>query len=182
MSTENKNQLQNLNNDDNNENQELFSLNKLENKPSKKSPPKRDRSTNFITAPLGAPLDSTQNTGRPQRVALADQNRVAFPEREGFHRHIVRDTDPARIAAFKKAGYIPVEGDFSVSERSKDPSIMGSQRRIHLGKNDYGIMMEQRLDWYEEDQRRKVEVNNERLKDITKPRESQYGRIRIERK
>jgi hypothetical protein len=148
-----------------------------------------------VTAPIGAPLNDTSRANRPKRVPIAAQKRIMVPERPGYVRRVVEDkiekgqevTSGHRIQMFQKAGYTLVEGDFDTSERSKDPSHMGKYRRISLGQGRYGYVMEIPREWWEDDQKAKIELNKSRLGDVnrelkqtlTKADLQQYGNVDI---
>lgn len=130
-------------------------------------------------APIGAPLEDASRANRPKRIPLAAQNRLGAPTRSGYARRIVNDTDD-RIERFKKAGWAIVEGDFPIGdERSKDPSLLGKQRRTAVGHGTNAFLMEIPEEWYNADQEAKVRERQRKMDELLRKKPNQYGAINI---
>lgn len=123
---------------------------------------------------VGTPLNDDTRAQRPKRVPMGSQKRLSAPERPGFVRRYFNDVDD-RIERAKLAGYTPVEEEIVYSERSKDPTVLGKQRRVSVGKGTYAVLMEIPEEWYCEDQLAKVKNNNEKVRSLRTPKKDQYG-------
>lgn len=136
----------------------------------------QQQSEKFQTAPMGAPLNDDTRAQRPKRVPVSQQYQRRLPqiERAGFRRRYV-NIDGDRVEVAKQAGYTIVH-EQAHSGRSKDPSIMGSEQRLSVGRGTTAVLMEIPEEWYNEDQLAKVQKNKEHIEGLMTPKEGQYAK------
>lgn len=102
----------------------------------------------------------TKEEKKQERISLVDQKNLSFELEEGFRYRIVND-EFGRVAAFKKAGWVPVQDNNDISRNTADKATplgsvvtkvvnQGTDARAHQG-----ILMKIPLEYYQEDQRAK---------------------------
>lgn len=127
----------------------------------------------------------TQKELRPvRRVPIYESRKevLTAPERPGFHRHFINDIDD-RVQKALNAGYRIVE-DESIqigSDYAGKDNPLGRARVKHVGKGMKAVLMEIPIEFYEEDQKAKQRLNDERTKTMQRPNAAngQYGGIYI---
>jgi hypothetical protein len=174
-----KNILQNELKDDNN-----IQTSKKRGRPSLKKEDQVNNSASFIdhspqtsaasTVPMGAPLADDSRANRKKRKPVGTQDRIKVATRPGYHTHIVmvksgREDRHARVQEFIDAGYTVRETVHTYSERSKEPSVMGSNL-ISLGRGDYGVVMDIPEELHREDIENAARENKERMDEMSKAR------------
>jgi hypothetical protein len=88
---------------------------------------------------------------RPQREQLGTKNVLRYPERPGYHRHVINDVDD-NILNKQREGYeIVQKKDLpSGDARAGDASQMGMPVTKHVGNGTNGVLMEMPQEWYDE--------------------------------
>lgn len=119
--------------------------------------------------------------GRTTRTPVGVRSRLGAKNKDpDFEYRFVTDKE-GRVDMFKEAGWEVATGAEDVSSaRLSQPSPEGSVKQVHVGNGDKAVLMKIRRDWYEEDQRAKQELTNEKEQAQTRVNEGdgQYGRIR----
>ena len=130
--------------------------------------------------------DAKPEERRRRRSFGTPESRLAVPEREGYVRRWVNDT-PGRVAMFEESGYTPVlnkDISGSVGSMSKSPTAKVS---IHGGVSDSGApmkmyLMEQKREWYEEDQiakQKPVDETDKAIREGSLGSQGQMGRAHV---
>lgn len=132
-------------------------------------------------------LNPTDRMGRPIRVPIGKQNRIAFEKRKGYHRHIVNDTkDGENIKSYLLAGYTFVtEKTGGGDARAGADTQIGAPVSRSVGGGIKAFLMEIPEELYNADQAEKQREIDEKEKAIKKlPKEfgsSGFGEVKIER-
>lgn len=96
---------------------------------------------------------------RVRRTALSRRNVLTVNGKEpGYVYRVVNDTED-RVQEFQAMGY-EVVNDAAVrvgDKRVDKASSEGSIKRVSVGQGKYGVVMRQRDEFYEEDQKAKLE-------------------------
>ena len=126
-----------------------------------------------------APTKST----RKQRIPIGTANLMNVPKRPGFKRRWVNDTE-GRLSTFTAAGYEHVmTRDVNLTGLTKKAgadSQMGTPVSKQVGGGIKAFLMEQRDEWYKEDQAAKQKSIDELEKGTLKPDvDGQYGEVSV---
>lgn len=118
----------------------------------------------------GWALERLDSLKRPERIPVGQRNRLTAPQRPGYVRRWVNN-EPGRLQMFEQAGYKMVtDQNYDPANpgvvRVGDPSVgkptpMGSTVVEEVGGGKRAVLMEQRQDWYLEDQKLKQNKINE---------------------
>lgn len=122
-----------------------------------------------------APRGRTTRTPVGVRARLSAKNKD--PE---FEYRFVTDKE-GRVEMFKDAGWEVATGAEDVSNaRLSQPSAVGTAKEVHVGNGDKAVLMKIKREWYDEDQRTKQELTNEKenAQFRVNEDEGQYGNIR----
>ena len=108
-------------------------------------------------------LNPVDPQGRPERIPVGQQNRLAFPKRKGYVRRVVNDVnDGERIKMFERAGYTRVAGIVPGGDtRAGADSQMGTGVVRSVGLGIKGVLMEIPEEFYKEDQALKDKATDE---------------------
>ena len=94
---------------------------------------------------------------KPQRVKLADRNRICFNELDANYVYRVVNDKDGRIEKLQRIGYEFVESDENIGDyRVAEGSKMGSAVSKPVGNGVTGYLMKIRRELYEEDQAAKA--------------------------
>lgn len=126
---------------------------------------------------------------RPKRVTLRERKRdiLTVPNRDPNYVYRIVNDEPGRITELQKWGY-ELAPETKIGENDGNISL-GTGVRIDVGAGKQGVLMRQRREHWEEDQKAKQDIisENERLM-IKKPRKSTesgedgtYGEVSINR-
>lgn len=90
---------------------------------------------------------------RPKRIPLGTRNVLRYPDRPGYHRHVINDVDD-NILVHQQAGYEIVQKKNlpSGDPRAGEASQMGMPVSKDVGHGVKGVLMEIPQEWYDEDQ------------------------------
>jgi hypothetical protein len=103
-----------------------------------------------------------------KRVPVGTRNKLTAPEREGFVRRFVNDTD-GRLPMFEDAGYTPVRVPTQVGDPAAgNASQVGSVVRKPVGGGVDAVLMEIPKEWYDEDQLAKEQRLKEKEQSLLK--------------
>jgi hypothetical protein len=131
---------------------------------------------------MSRPANTQGASARPRRQPVGSRNRFKIAQKEDGYVYRVVNDQPGRIEDLLERGYEIVTKDKVVREgdrRVDDPSSLGSVTSFSLGKGDHGVVMRQKKEWYDEDQRSKNAKNDELdrgMKD-TANQASDYGSL-----
>ena len=115
------------------------------------------------------------------------RNILTAPEKEGFVRRFVNDSD-GRVPEIQELGYNVVEESTAIGDRgvTKQNQSLGSGARKHVGNGITAILMEIPKESYDEMQKEKAEAiaqDEEELKrNLNNGQDGNYGKVNIERK
>ncbi len=119
--------------------------------------------------------------GRPTRTPVGVRSRLGAKNKDpNFEYRFVTDKD-GRVEMFKEAGWEVATGQEDVSNsRLSQPSAEGTVKQVHVGNGDKAILMKIQKPWYDEDQRAKQELTDQKEKaQLTVDEgDGQYGNIR----
>ena len=118
---------------------------------------------------------------RPKRIPLGTRNVLRYPDRPGYHRHVINDVDD-NILVKQQAGYeIVQKKDLpSGDPRAGDASQMGMPVSKGVGHGVKGVLMEQPIEFYNEDQKvrqDKIKADESAMKQPSS--EGGYGKVEI---
>lgn len=115
---------------------------------------KQGKETQVVEVEGGFALEVTGK--RKRRVPLGRRNVLQYPEREGYMRRVVNDTDD-RIMQFQEAGWEVVKNSDlpSGDPRAGDASQQGMPVSKPVGGGVKGVLMEIPEEWFNEDQQAK---------------------------
>lgn len=123
---------------------------------------------------------------RPTRVPLAGRNRLAVKNKEdGYVYRYVNanlENDPDRIERMMEAGYelVPREQAGALGDNKVDNSSpMGSAASISVGQGTRAVLMRQRKDWFDEDQREKMKEVDAIEQTMRRDSKSDYGTLEV---
>ena len=127
--------------------------------------------------------NSQSASARPQRTPLAGRNRLSVKDRDpNYIYRIVNDQDD-RISRLLEQGY-EIDPNASVGDKRVDnPSSLGSTSTVSVGQGMKAVVMRQRKEWFEEDQRTKqaqIDEVESTMKTDSK-RGSDYGDLEYKR-
>jgi len=92
---------------------------------------------------------------RVRRTPIGQRNKLAVKDQDpNYHYRIVNVTND-RVEQFIEQGYEIVPTTKVGDKRVDSPSSLGSATEVPVGNGVKAIVMRQRKDWYEEDQRTK---------------------------
>jgi len=125
-------------------------------------------------------LTNKSPSGRVRRTPLVRRNRLDVKNQEaGYKYRIVNDVDD-RIELLQEQGYEIVPNAAVGDKRVGQPKSLGSASSVSVGGGTQAIVMRQKLEWYEEDQRVKQGKLLE-LEQTMKQGAGDYGKIEISR-
>ena len=107
-------------------------------------------------------LIAKQPSGRVQRVPVGQRNLLTVKGKDpNYSYRIVNDVDD-RIAQFQEAGYEVVpRGTVEVGDkRANVGNPVGTAHHFSVGGGQKAVLMRQRKEWFEEDQKRKADFVN----------------------
>lgn len=144
---------------------------------------KKGIETKVVESDEGWALEVIEHKKRPKRIPVGTRNILSFPKRPGYVRRLVTDIDD-RILQFEQAGYEVVKRkDLPTGDpRAGEPSQMGMPVTKDLGAGMKGVLMEQKQEWYDEDQKLKqdkIKADELSMKRTTGGIEDGYGEIKI---
>jgi len=131
-------------------------------------------------------IQKDEPTRRPPRVPIVKRNVLTAPKKKGFVRRFVNIDENRegwdRVREFMEAGYKVVEGDVQIGDkRIVAESQLGKAVIRNVGHGVKAILMEQRQDWYDEDQKERDERNKKITSvEIAKARSGLDGDIFVE--
>lgn len=120
---------------------------------------------------------------RPKRTPFSGRDRLVAPPRKGYVRRFVRD-EGNRVDLFKEAGYAVVTDPAKTGDHSAgDPSQVGSAVSADGGGGVKMVLMEQRQEWYQEDQDAKQEQIDEQERAMFEQMNEagRYGKVTLQR-
>lgn len=105
-----------------------------------------------------------QAKNRPTRIPMGERGRLVYDPQlvsdlkaQGLNPRLITD-HPGRIDAAVRAGYRFVQSDGKIGDdRAAAPERVGGNLTTHVGKDQVGYLMVLPKDWYDEDQRKKLE-------------------------
>jgi hypothetical protein len=122
--------------------------------------------------------------GRPVRRPVSQRVVLSAPQRAGYVRRWVNDTE-GRIKIFEEGGWRPVANEAGLETADKSrlaESSLGSVVTRHVGNNMKSVLMEIKQEYFSEDQAKKAESIKASERDIlTRRSDGQYGKIEVER-
>lgn len=120
-------------------------------------------------------------SARPRRTPVGTRNRLSVPNQEaGYVYRIVNDEDD-RVSQMLEQGYEVVPNTKVGDKRVDLPSATGSASVVSVGRGMSAVVMRQRKEWYDEDQRSKlvqVDAIEETMRGDLKTK-SDYGEFSI---
>jgi hypothetical protein len=127
---------------------------------------------------------SKSPSGRIQRTPVGVRNVLSVRGKVPDKEYRIVNDDPDRIEQFKAAGYeVVLAKDVTVGDKRVDAaSPEGSAASMSIGGGRKGVVMAIRKDWYDEDQRAKLQ-RIEQLEDTTRQEalDGNYGDIKTSR-
>lgn len=122
---------------------------------------------------------------KKKRVPLGTRDRLRYPERKGYHRHVFNDQND-RIQRALDAGYEFVEDHLPGGDpRAGDPTQVGSKVMKEVGGGTKGYLMEIPMEYYEEDQKAKQDkitlLESQMKRDRKDGVSDLYGKVSIGR-
>lgn len=120
---------------------------------------------------------------RPKRVPISSRNRLEVKNKEpGYVYRIVNDVDD-RVERLQEAGY-ELCPDSKVgaigSKRVDNPSSLGSQSTVSVGRGVRAVVMRQKEEYYKEDQAAK-QAEIDAVEQSMKQARSDYGSVDFQR-
>ena len=142
--------------------------------------------TNIVEIDEGYAIEIKEDK-RPKRIPIGRRDRLVVDPRDKDPNYVYRmvNDEEGRIRMFEDAGYEIVRKKINMGEnRIEDASQMGSAATKPVGRNQTGVLMRIKKEWYEEDQKAKTAKIRESMKEIQKEPEKpgQYGKIEVTRK
>lgn len=123
-------------------------------------------------------------SGRVTRTPVGTRNLLTVKGKDpNYNYRIVNDVD-GRIAQFQEAGYeIVPRGTVEVGDkRASAGTPVGTAAHFSVGGGQKAVLMRQRKEWYEEDQRAKAEfVDAQEASIKQKALDGTYGKLEIKR-
>lgn len=113
---------------------------------------------------------------RPKRIPVGTRNRFEVVNKDpDFEYRVVTDRDN-RIQMFLDAGYevAPASESAQIALSRVDAAQPEGKHSLAIGGGQTGILMRIPKEYYEEDQKAKLEVNKKLVESIEKP-EGSYG-------
>jgi len=111
--------------------------------------------------PKAASLPPAPKFTRPKRTPVGQRSKMKWdcPGNDvEWHYRVVNDVEN-RVQEFIEGGYEIVTGDHDLtSPEVGDPSQLGSACRKYVGGGTHGVLMRIRKDWYDEDQKTKMNL------------------------
>lgn len=133
-----------------------------------------------MTAPgVTDPNAPVSRANRPHRVPVGQQDRLKFSQRPGYYRRVVNDDPnrPGNIQAHLDAGYEFVTGsETGGPQTASDPGKMSSRVAKHVGGGVVGYLMEQPMEYREEDLAARHQAINESEADMRRTMTGAVGR------
>ena len=125
-------------------------------------------------------LTNKSPSGRVRRTPLIKRNRLSVKNQEaGYKYRIVNDVDD-RVELLQEQGYEVVPDAKVGDKRVGLPKSLGSTSSVSVGGGTQAIVMRQKLEWYEEDQRIKQAQLLE-LEQTMNQKAGDYGKVEISR-
>ena len=124
-------------------------------------------------------------SGRPTREPVGLRNRLkVYNQDPNYEYRWVVDYDGTgdRIEQFKQAGYEVVpKGIHKVGDaRVNQPSAEGSSELLSVGGGQKAVLMRQKKEWFDEDQKAKAGRVEETEKALKKPNlDGSYGKVNL---
>lgn len=122
-------------------------------------------------------------SGRPTREPVGLRNRLRVHDEDpNYEYRWVVDYDGTgdRIEQFKQSGYeIVPKGTHKVGDsRVNQPAAEGSSEVLSVGGGQKAVLMRQKKDWYDEDQKAKAKRIEESEKALKNPKlDGSYGKV-----
>ena len=121
---------------------------------------------------------------RPKRKPISGRDRLVAPERKGYRRRFVRD-EGDRVKRFEEAGYAVVTEETQTGDHSAgDPTQVGSAVTADGGGGVKLVLVEQKEEWYQEDQSVKQEQIDEQERAMFEEMQNKaghYGTVSLQR-
>ena len=118
-----------------------------------------------------------------ERIPLHKQKRIGIDQEKGYHYHLTND-DGNRVARFKKAGYVVVDGKVREGQKdSQDASQLGKVARQSVGNGMEAVYMRIPQKDYDQDQASKQKAIDDRDKVIGLDKIPEYvrrGKVKID--
>lgn len=134
---------------------------------------------------VGRPSKVTQ---RPERIPVAQQDKLKYDQREGFKRRVVNDIDDGqRVKMFEDAGWKKVTApNQDLRQDSMGESQMGTEVRRSVGGGRVAVLMEIPEKMYGADQKLKQDKIDENERSLVRNKNDgvdegtgQYGEVTI---
>lgn len=122
--------------------------------------------------------------GRTTRTPIGVRNRMGASNKDpNYEYRFVTDKD-GRVEQMQEYGWELAVGNENVGvSRLSVPSAEGSVKSVHVGNGDKAILMRIPKEYYEEDQRAKqILINEKENQIVNKKEDGQYGSIKLETK
>lgn len=119
---------------------------------------------------------------RPKRKPVGTTNRLNVRNKDtaNYEYRWVNDTDD-RISMFREAGYEVIDPNDADVEQSRIEGGVGADKMVSVGGGTKAVLMRQRKEFYEEDQKVKQDRLDSQLNSIINPNlEGKYGKITVE--
>jgi hypothetical protein len=126
---------------------------------------------------------STVASARPRRTPLNIRNRLTVRNQESGYRYRVVNDVEDRVAQLQEQGYeiVPQDKVQVGDKRVDNASSLGSSSQISVGMGTKAVVMRQREDFWQEDQRAKqarVDETEQTMKGDAR-KAADYGRLQI---
>lgn len=108
---------------------------------------------------------------------------VKNPDPDYVYRYVYDNPNDNRVAEMQELGYEIVDSNKTQvvqTKRVADPSALGSQITVPSGSNKL-ILMKQKKEYFEEDQKAKMDLVKEKEGTMHAPVEGSYGKVEISR-
>jgi hypothetical protein len=126
-----------------------------------------------------------QSRVRAKRIPVGTRNRLEVVNKQpGFHYRVVNDVG-ARVQQFMDAGYeiVPTTEAYVALTRVDQVSPEGTANALAVGGGQRGFLMKIPKDFYDEDQKAKQQIIEQREAAIRKPEiDGAYGDIKLSSK
>ncbi len=136
---------------------------------------------------LGLNKPSSENrSGRPTRLRTLEDSQNAgklnVDGKDDEYHYYVENDEKGKIQAREKLGFEVVEKSSGVTMGDANPKEVGSRIETTVfSDGTKGVLMRQRKEWYEEDEKFKADRISKREEALfRKQEEGQYGEIKVE--
>lgn len=145
-----------------------------------------DKSIDKLEVANRAPGEDKPVQRRPARRSSVTGPRNVLKASKNLPGHVLRVVNDVgdRVEAFKEMGYEVVDDpDIRIGDRRAGKAgSVGTAVTVNVGQGTKAVLMKQRLDYYEEDQKAKQEqVNSDEdaMYQRARQKESDYGSLKI---